>query len=342
MNIFQVPLKDSGKIPSEAEGDVENCLHNSDFIPSAKLDETTIFRQPFPFLRSAEVSFHYKSSQKRHLDVVSVAPLAFLYYCNVFVRFNLSNLGQGKSCYVSSFILLLILTLIFVMFFVSHAIMFSTNKENQDGFSYKISERCLVQWFGGRIEDILGILCAVTVGMNFIGRIQEGQCDANISIWSAQSCNPYADAKSIPMEEVFVLYLIPMGCQIVMRGLSGEALVLCWMTSVAFVLYAIIHVEAWLECWVIIYSLGYMVLSFEVERYLRQSYIQSKAVLAASTEVLQLEADVRIHHLSSLHRVELLKVTAENDQKLRESESMQLRSLMGNVAHDLKTPLHSI
>ena len=342
MSVFGLSGKDSGEIKSEEEGDVENCLHKSDFIPSAKLNETAIFRQPFPFLRSAEVSFHYKSSQKRHLDVVSVAPLAFLYYCNVFVRFNLSNLGQGLAFNVCAFVLLVVLTVIFIMFFVSHAIMYSTKEEDQDCFSYQLSERCLVKWFGGRIEDILGFLCALTVGINFTGRVRQGQCDADITIWAAQSCNPYADAKSIPMEEVFVLYLIPMGCQIVMRGLSSEALILCWMTSISFTLYAIAFVEAWLECWVVIYSLGYMVLSFEVERYLRQAYVQSKAVLAASTEVLQLEADARIHHLSSLHKVELLKVTAENDQKLRESESMQLRSLMGNVAHDLKTPLHSI
>ena len=152
--------------------------------------------------------------------------------------------------------------------------MYSTKEEDQDSFSYQLSERCLVKWFGGRIEDILGFLCAVTVGINFTGRVRHGQCDADVTIWDAQSCNPYANAKSIPMEEVFVLYLIPMGCQIVMRGLSSEALVLCWMTSIAFVLYAITFVEAWLECWVVIYSLGYMVLSFEVERYLRQSYIQ--------------------------------------------------------------------
>ena len=40
--------------------------------------------------------------------------------------------------------------------------------------------------------------------------------------------------------------------------------------------------------------------------------------------------------------MEIISVTAENEKVLLEAESKQMRSLMGNVAHDLKTPLHSI
>jgi K+-sensing histidine kinase KdpD len=40
--------------------------------------------------------------------------------------------------------------------------------------------------------------------------------------------------------------------------------------------------------------------------------------------------------------LDILRVSSENDRILRQAESEQLRSLMGNVAHDLKTPLHSI
>ena len=41
------------------------------------------------------------------------------------------------------------------------------------------------------------------------------------------------------------------------------------------------------------------------------------------------------------HELEIKAVGAENEKTLREAENQQLRSLMGNVAHDLKTPLFS-
>jgi signal transduction histidine kinase len=46
--------------------------------------------------------------------------------------------------------------------------------------------------------------------------------------------------------------------------------------------------------------------------------------------------------LASRHQVEVIEVTRVNEQKLNTAEGVQLRALMGNVAHDLKTPLHSL
>jgi signal transduction histidine kinase/CheY-like chemotaxis protein len=328
---------------------LEESLRDDDFIPpalsaqeSSTLQESTAYRRQFLFLRSAEVSFHYKTVQKRHLDVIGVAPLAFLFYGNAICRFNFQNLAQATPLYLTAFILLLVLSFLFSMFFISHAFLFKTTIENQHRLGYRLSERFLLTWFGGRIEDILGMLCVLVVGLNLVARVHQGQCDESISIWDAQSCNPLADAGSIPPEQVLVLYLVPISCQIVMRGLSAEALLVSWLGSIGFVLYCVIYVKGWVQLWTVLYSMGYLVVSFEVERLLRQSYVQGRDMLNSETLRLQLEADAQLHALSNLHKVELLKVTAENDKKLRESESLQLRSLMGNVAHDLKTPLHSI
>ena len=172
--------------------------------------------------------------------------------------------------------------------------------------------------------------------------MHQGQCPESTSIWDSQSCNPLADAGSLPVDQVLVLYAIPIGCQIVMRGLSAEALLISWLGAIGFVLYSVIYVRGWLQVWIVVYSVAFLTLSFEVERLLRQSYGQGRAMMNAETRKLQAEADAKLFTLNNLHKVELLKVTAENDKRLRESESLQLRSLMGNVAHDLKTPLHSI
>ena len=319
-----------------------NQHKNSTVGLEATVDESMIYRNYFSFLQNAELACHYKLIQKKHLDVVSVAPLAFLFYMNSILRFNFSNISAGSPLYIVAFILFIVLTILFGLFFFSHALIFQTKKENQMKFSYRICERYLLHWFGGRIEDILTMLVTIVTGINFIARIHEGQCVADISIWDSQTCNHLADTNSVPPDQILVLYAIPMSCQIVMRGLSGETLVACWIVTVLFVLYPVIYVKGWLEIWSVIYSVGFMVLSFEVERLLRQSYVQGRAMLHVQKEKLEVEADARLSAMSSLHKVELLKVTSENDKKLRASECLQLRSLMGNVAHDLKTPLHSI
>ena len=339
------------EITSEVDYEKENHTHDStDHIPppaitmaeSTDIDESAIFRSRHPFLHDAEVSFHYKSVQKRHLDVVSVAPLSFLYYCNAIFRFNIGNISTSSAEYMCSYILLLIFTILFAMFFCSHTYMYNTKKENQHSYQYRLGERFLHHWFGGRIEDVLALLCVSVVGLNLIARIHEGPCAVGISIWESQSCNQFADVGSLPVDQLIVMFLVPIGCQIVMRGLSAEALVSCWLATLLFLLYSVNFVRGWSNMWTVLYIISFVNVSFEVERLLRQSYVQGSAMLAAQKEKLRVEADARLSTMINLHKVELLKVTSENDKKLRASESLQLRSLMGNVAHDLKTPLHSI
>mmetsp|Transcript_22336 Transcript_22336/g.21576 ORF Transcript_22336/g.21576 Transcript_22336/m.21576 type:complete len:843 (-) Transcript_22336:1181-3709(-) len=58
----------------------------------------------------------------------------------------------------------------------------------------------------------------------------------------------------------------------------------------------------------------------------------------------QMEQDIEQHaqEIRNQCDLDMIRVASENDKILREAETKQLRSLMGNVAHDLKTPLHSI
>ena len=337
--------------PSEASKDLESySMSTTDHIPprldcpdsKAVIDESGAYIGNFPFLLDSETSRHYKSMQKKHLHVISVAPLALLFDINIICRFNLYNLSKGSALYVSAFVVLLTMKILFIMFFCSHAILYRAKKDQERGILYNLSERCLLLWFGGRIEDVLGLLCTVAVGMNLIARVHEGQCAENISVWSSQSCNPLAYAHSIPHDQIFVMYGLPIGCQIVMRGLSVEALMTCWLVTVILVIYIVSYVKGSEEIWTVLCSIGFMFLSFEVERLLRQSYVQGRAMLHAQKEKLEVEADAKLSAMISVHKVELLEVTSENDKKLRKSECLQLRSLMGNVAHDLKTPLHSI
>ena len=332
-------------------GDVENySVETEDHIPppdflvseNVAIDESVIYRRTFPFMHDSEVSFHYKSVQKKHADVVRVFPLAFLYYAHAICRFNLFNLQNASILYIVAFLLLSILTVLFSLFFWAHVVLYYTEKGKQHTYWYRQWEHFLFHWFGGRIEDLLSILVNVALGINFIARVHEGQCPDNVSIWDSQSCNPFANVRSVPHEEILVLFLVPIGCQIVMRGLSMEALLFTWLSSLGFVVYSIVYVQGWLQIWTILDALGFMVLSFEFERFLRQSYKQFKDVAEAQNDKFRAEADARLSALNNLHRLEVLKLVADNEKKSKELEILQLRGLMGNAAHDLKTPLHSI
>eukprot|EP00596_Hydrurales_sp_CCMP1899_P000104 CAMPEP_0119052826 /NCGR_PEP_ID=MMETSP1177-20130426/73990_1 /TAXON_ID=2985 /ORGANISM="Ochromonas sp, Strain CCMP1899" /LENGTH=518 /DNA_ID=CAMNT_0007032513 /DNA_START=1257 /DNA_END=2813 /DNA_ORIENTATION=- len=57
---------------------------------------------------------------------------------------------------------------------------------------------------------------------------------------------------------------------------------------------------------------------------------------------IEQQAQEEIAEIRNRCELDMVRVSSENDRILREAEAKQLRSLMGNVAHDLKTPLHSI
>jgi K+-sensing histidine kinase KdpD len=57
---------------------------------------------------------------------------------------------------------------------------------------------------------------------------------------------------------------------------------------------------------------------------------------------IEQQAQEEISEIRNRYELDMVRVSSENDRILREAEAKQLRSLMGNVAHDLKTPLHSI
>ena len=114
-----------------------------------------------------------------------------------------------------------------------------------------------------------------------------------------------------------------------MRGISIGALIVCWALVVFFVAYALMELNGWLEVWSLLYSIIFMNISCEMERFNRVIFIQSKVVARS--------IDCR----NSLGRI-LKGKYAEDERKMKEQETLQLRSLMGNVAHDMKTPLHSI
>ena len=309
-------------------------------------NQALVYKQHLASLTNPELFEQYQMSQKRYFDFGSIVQLGVIYFMVCATRFNLQNVGTSGAFFDASFISLIVTSIFYFIYVIAHMIVCYSTKIKRYHQMYEISERCLIFWFGGRIVDVIGILATITMGLYLLARVNAGQCPSMTNIWLSQSCNPVAISGSIPHDGVILLYSIPISVQIAFRGISFEALIFIWLLVNFFLIFAFVQVDGWLQIWTIIYSLFFMNISFEVERLMRVAFVQTRAMLAAERSKLirdlQREAEVNLTQLRNRHELELLEVSAENERKLREKENFQLRSLMGNVAHDLKTPLHSI
>eukprot|EP00596_Hydrurales_sp_CCMP1899_P003483 CAMPEP_0119039596 /NCGR_PEP_ID=MMETSP1177-20130426/9171_1 /TAXON_ID=2985 /ORGANISM="Ochromonas sp, Strain CCMP1899" /LENGTH=853 /DNA_ID=CAMNT_0007003679 /DNA_START=1000 /DNA_END=3561 /DNA_ORIENTATION=+ len=83
----------------------------------------------------------------------------------------------------------------------------------------------------------------------------------------------------------------------------------------------------------------------EIERIMRMSYLHDKEQklneIKAKDAIAALKAE-RKGSEKVKYELQIVSMQAEKDKKAIESERARLRSLIGNVAHDLKTPLQSI
>ena len=200
--------------------------------------------------------------------------------------------------------------------------------------------------------DFLTILCCIAVSFYLYARVIEGACPSETSIWLSQQCNPVARAGAIPQDAVLACYLTPVISQFLFKCVRFRTIVLGWAMMTGIVTRCIILVNGWVEIYTILYSFFFLYINFEVERFMRVAYAQTMSVLAQTERERKLEnlrrdqefaaerARVELHILTMLGAQD--KRQAEQEKRMMEKERDHLRSLIGNVAHDLKTPIQAI
>ena len=280
-------------------------------------------------LNDPEIFKLYQSNQRSYFDAVSILPLLVMCYSAALTRFNFQFVGNSGPLFSTAFFFFILCSVILLPHLIARVSVAYTPKEKQVGLYYRICNSWLLLSYWANIEDVLVVNGTFMVGFYLLARVWAGECDSLSNAWESQRCNPYASAKSIPGDQVMLLYLVPLMAQSIIRGVSIQALFLSWAANITFVIIATAHVGGYLELWTIMYSIIFVNISYVIERLMRISFVQSRATIAAV-------------QLSSKVALDLLELSNENDRKLKAKEMNQLRSLMGNVAHDLKTPLHSI
>lgn len=322
--------------------DIENMIHLEMQLKIPE-SEAHLQRSTFPTLNDPAVFKEYMANQKKQIDIVSVLPLLVIIYIVCVTRSSWFELHvPQRPLFACAFVLILLSNTVALLYFGSQLVSHLTPKRNQFNIIYRLAELFIHKSFCGRIEDVICIMSMLTSGMYLLARVVAGQCESNSDMWTSQTCNPVANCKSIPHDQVIIVYTITVICQIILRGVSVYALIFSWIGVVIYVVIAVVHVEGWLQSWTILYSTIFMSISFEIERSVRLAFLRNRDFQLAERKKLSQDAEFSLLTLKNNHEIELLQVSTENEKILREVESYQLRSLMGNVAHDLKTPLHSI
>ena len=236
--------------------DVEDTMEAESLHGSTSVKDESTYRR-FLSMSNPLLFEQYKRNQKRDFDLVAILPLMITFYMGIATRLNLSNAFKprisGEGYFSAALVLFIIAFLVSVLYFIAHMIIHRTPKVKRDQRPYKISEKILLVWFAGRIEDVIGILGVLMIGMYLIARVVAGQCSDTTTIWRSQMCNPVAASSSIPHDQVLLLYATPMIAQIILKGISVEALTLSWLLIVVFVVYSLFLVHGWFQIWTVLY-----------------------------------------------------------------------------------------
>jgi signal transduction histidine kinase/AmiR/NasT family two-component response regulator len=285
----------------------------------------------YPRFKGAEYC-EYKAFQRQQLNPLYGIPIATVCYVASVTRGSLQDFATDSPNYIftAAIICFIFLSVVFVVFFPCCVVVYAfTSEEKKASRLYRMANDILNKWFWGRIEDFLGISGTLFGCLILVGRVQAGQCPPDTSIWDSQRCNPFADAGSFPQEQMIVVTAFPIICQALVKGITLQAVAVQYVFILTATLYCIIHVQGKYEIWTVLYSILFWNIAFEFEYRMRTVFKQYKFAKESKDREKKIA-------------VEMAEMAAENEIRLAEAEKQQLKSLLGNVAHDLKTPLHSI
>ena len=315
---------------------------NSPIKGERKLSPSSVERL---FFFDREIMAEYQEYQRAYFDIyvmLVMFSLSIIFYfgrCNVMHPFDD---GLFFTCSLASntcsFVLYLILFSSFVVKYccfdedssLYHASMFVMNSP----------------WLGDLFRDLIAISGTLGVSFGLFGRIMNGACAENVTLWEAQRCNPMASCFSLPQDHVVYLFFLPLLVQSVVNGMTYRGTFICWVISTLTIIAAIIVVRGRLEVWVLLSSFMIIIVTYKYEKLARLTFAHNKSKSAAELEKRRciFEKQCAEHDLlleKNKHELEIFTMKAQEECRLIEKEQEQMVAMIGNIAHDLKTPLQS-
>ena len=297
------------------------------------------------FLFDAELMIEYQEYQRVHVDItvmIVMAVLGTVFYlgrCNVMhsfddgMYFTLAALSVGSAL------------LLYLIYLFGFSIKYFCH--DKKSILYRSSQLIVKSpWLTDLYKDFIAIASTLGLIFGLIGRVMNGQCAANVTLWATQRCNPVASASSIPYDHAINILVMPLILQSALNGLTYRGTLICLFISAISVMICLVLVDGWNEVWTMLNFLTILVVTFKHEKQARMMFTYVKTTLAAEKEkmehiLLQQGAERNLSTEKAKHELEILAIKADEECRLMEKEQQQMVAMIGNIAHDLKTPLQS-
>lgn len=290
---------------NDSKPDEDNLSSNRDD------DETSICNdwvgaKLFPFVDDDRDLLHYKRSALAKNDSYRLLIVVVLFSATFASRCNLENAKSFSPYFVcaisSSFACFTLYILIYIPMIISELYL---NRSNT--LIYIYARKILNSRLRVIVEQLVPVVLSLSVGFFLYARVTAGQCSDMNNAWTTQSCNPYADQRSIPHDQTILCFLAPPISQLLVKGARFQIILLSWATSTLFVIISLLHVHGSTELWTALYSVFFLCITIEVERLMRFSYGQNKELVHDESKRSELAiAVMRRGHTYAIKKVSIL------------------------------------
>jgi hypothetical protein len=306
---------------------------------------SNMVRTNFTFFFDQDLMIEYRQYQRAYFDSSIMLAGFFVGMIFLFARANFVSAFYDGFHFSCAFILICTALVIYLILLSSHLI--KDYADTEQGYFHQFSTFVISNPSMRFLShDFLAVCGTLGFCFGLYSRVLSGQCPADVTIWGAQRCNHLSSAKSVPMDHVMFVSLCPIFCQLLISGMSFGASLTCCIVSTASVALSIIHVDGKLDIWVLLSSFIIMLITYNHEKLARLTFTHTQRVSAIELDkrkhiMLHQQAEHDLFSEKNKHQIEMQTMIAEEERRLMESEKKQMIALLGNVAHDLKTPLQA-
>ena len=201
-------------------------------------------------------------------------------------------------------------------------------------------------WTGDIYKDLIAITGILGVSFGLVGRVMNGACSDRVSLWESQRCNPVAACSSLPQDYVMYMFILPLVAQSFLTGMTYRCSVICWCITTFTVMACLFKVQGWFDAWILLTPISTLAILYRQEKLSRVTFGHNMRTALSEKQkrkhiLLQQGAERDLLSTNLKHHLEILSLKAQEECRLIEKEHQQMVAMIGNIAHDLKTPLQS-
>ena len=244
---------------------------------------------PFSALKTVSYFFdrelmaEYQAYQRAFFDIYLMISLFIICLAFYVVRLNILHPFGDGIYFTYAFFCSNIALCLYIPYVNSYVIKHCSLDEKSK--LHRVSEYILnTPHISDLIKDLMAVNGLLGVCFALMGRIMNGACPENVTLWEAQRCNPMASCFSLPLDHVLYITICPLVIQLVINGMTYRGTFLCWLISTITLIFAVIEVQGRLEYWIFLCSGMVLVVSFRFEKLARVTFAHNKMTAVAEKE----------------------------------------------------------